>query len=57
MNYHINWPLSEVFYLNKLDHFIKENLKCKYYVRYQDDLIILDYNKDYLKKCWQKIND
>lgn len=57
MNYHINWLLSEVFYLNKLDHFIKENLKCKYYVRYKDDLIILDYNKDYLKKCWQKIND
>ena len=42
--------------MNKLDHFIKENLKCKYYVRYQDDLIILDYNKDYLKDCWQKIN-
>lgn len=25
-----------VFYLNDLDHFIKENLRIKYYVRYQD---------------------
>lgn len=45
-----------IFYLNKLDHFIKEKLKCKYYVRYQDDLIILSNDKDYLKECWQKIN-
>lgn len=26
-----------IFYLNDLDHFIKETLKIKYYVRYQDD--------------------
>jgi len=26
-----------VFYLNDLDHFIKEKLGCKYYVRYMDD--------------------
>lgn len=25
-----------VFYLNEIDHFIKENLKCKYYIRYMD---------------------
>lgn len=25
-----------IFYLNDMDHFIKENLKIKYYVRYQD---------------------
>ena len=26
-----------IFYLNDLDHYIKEELKIKYYVRYQDD--------------------
>ena len=25
-----------IFYLNDMDHFIKEKLKIKYYVRYQD---------------------
>lgn len=25
-----------IFFLNDMDHFIKENLKIKYYVRYQD---------------------
>ena len=36
-----------VFFLNKVDHFIKEVLKCKNYIRYMDDLVIIDtdYNK------------
>ena len=36
-----------VFYLNKVDHFIKEVLGCKNYIRYMDDLVIIDtdYNK------------
>jgi hypothetical protein len=33
------------FYLNDLDHFIKEVLKVKYYVRYVDDMILFDNNK------------
>ena len=39
-----------IFFLNDIDHFIKENLRCKYYVRYMDDLIILDTDKNKLKK-------
>ena len=39
-----------IFYLNKLDHFIVHNLKCKYYVRYMDDFIIMHYDLNYLKK-------
>lgn len=50
-----------IFYLNDVDHFIKENLKCKYYIRYMDDLIILDYDyaklKSYLRLIRAKIND
>ena len=38
-----------VFYLNDLDHFIKEKLGCKYYIRYMDDGIILDSSKERLK--------
>jgi len=28
-------------YLNELDHYIKENLKIKEYIRYMDDFIVL----------------
>lgn len=40
-----------IFYLNDLDHFIKEELKIKYYVRYQDDFLLFHPSKDYLKYC------
>ena len=42
--------LLSIFYLNDLEHYIKENLKIKYYIRYQDDLIIFHHNKDELKE-------
>ena len=45
-----------IFYLNDLDHFIKEKLHIKYYIRYQDDGILLEYNKEYLKYCLDEIS-
>lgn len=44
-----------IFYLNDLDHYIKENLKIKYYVRYQDDFLLFHQSKSYLKFCLEKI--
>ena len=44
-----------IFYLNNLDHYIKEKLRCKYYIRYMDDLVILDDNKDNLIKVFNSI--
>lgn len=44
-----------IFYLNDLDHFIKEELKIKYYIRYQDDFLLIHEDKQYLKKCLEKI--
>lgn len=44
-----------IFYLNDLDHFIKENLKIKYYVRYQDDFMLYHPSKKYLTYCLQEI--
>ncbi|MBI2501557.1 MAG: RNA-directed DNA polymerase, partial [Deltaproteobacteria bacterium] len=37
-------------YLNGLDHFIKERLKCRYYLRYMDDFVIFHDDKNFL---WQ----
>lgn len=37
-------------YLNQLDHFIKEKLKCHYYGRYVDDMIFFHRDKNFLKQ-------
>lgn len=44
-----------IFYLNDLDHFIKEKLHIKYYVRYQDDFVLFHYSKEYLQFCLEEI--
>lgn len=44
-----------IFYLNDIDHYIKENLKYKYYIRYMDDLLIFDTDKDRLKRDFKLI--
>ena len=40
--------LYALIYLNPLDHFIKRNLKVKYYCRYVDDFILFGLNKEKL---------
>lgn len=42
-------------YLNELDHFVKEELHMKYYVRYMDDFVILHHNKVHLHDAWRHI--
>lgn len=37
-------------YLNKLDHFIKEDMGIKYCGRYVDDILIVHRNRNILKK-------
>lgn len=37
-------------YLNELDQYAKHILKCKYYYRYMDDIVILCKNKELAKK-------
>ena len=43
------------FYLNAMDHLIKENLGCKYYIRYVDDFVIFHDDKPYLHKVKRQI--
>ena len=45
------------FYLQKLDHFIKEELRIPYYVRYVDDMILAGPNKRKLHKARLKIQE
>ncbi len=49
--------LLAIYFLNDLDHYIKEKLYCKYYVRYMDDFIIFDHDKEHLKELRKKIEE
>lgn len=41
--------------LDDLDHFIKERLRIKYYVRYMDDFILIHPDREYLMHCYSEI--
>ena len=50
--------LSQLFallYLDQLDHFIKEKLHVKWYIRYMDDVIMICGNKDVLLENYKII--
>ncbi|MFW0862004.1 MAG: reverse transcriptase domain-containing protein [Candidatus Komeilibacteria bacterium] len=43
-------------YMNEFDHFVKHELKVKYYARYTDDFVIIHNDIKYLKGLISKIN-
>ena len=47
--------LIELAVLDDLDHFIKEDLRIKHYVRYMDDMALIHEDREYLKYCWTEI--
>lgn len=44
-------------YLNELDHFVKENLRCRDYIRYCDDFCLFADDKLILRQYQEKINN
>lgn len=40
-----------VFYLDKMDRFVRNELKIPYYSRYMDDFVLIHKDKEYLKNC------
>ncbi len=54
-NYTSQWFAN--FFLQGLDHYIKEKLGVKYYIRYVDDLVLLGSNKKKLHKVRRSISD
>ena len=46
-----------LYYLDRLDRFIKERLKVKYYVRYMDDGVLIHHDKEFLKKALAKMKE
>ena len=44
-------------YLNEADHFAKQVLGCKHYIRYMDDIVIVDTDKKRLREVLKKMDD
>jgi retron-type reverse transcriptase len=42
-------------YLSYLDHFVKEKLQVKHYIRYMDDFLLIHPDKEYLRLCRSEI--
>ena len=42
-------------YMNEFDQFVKHELKAKYYIRYADDFVILERDREKLAKTFQSI--
>lgn len=42
--------------LDEFDHYVKEVLRMKHYVRYNDDFILIHEDKEYLSYCLSEIN-
>lgn len=49
--------IAGVSVLDPLDHYIKEKLHAKFYIRYMDDFLIIHHDKKYLEDCKQKITE
>ncbi|MBM3237241.1 RNA-dependent DNA polymerase [Candidatus Poribacteria bacterium] len=44
-------------YLNELDQYAKHTLKCRYYIRYMDDMVLFDNDKVRLKILGNELSD
>ena len=42
-------------YMNSFDHFVKRELKCRYYIRYVDDFVIFDKDEERLREIKKEI--
>ena len=49
--------IAGISVLSEFDHFVKERLRIKYYVRYMDDFLLIHEDADYLSECKDKINE
>lgn len=47
--------LAGIAMLNPLDHFIKEKLRVKHYIRYMDDFLLFHSDRRFLEECQEQI--
>lgn len=47
--------LVELAVLDDLDHYVKEKMRIRHYVRYMDDFVLIHPDREYLKTCREEI--
>lgn len=47
--------LFSLVFLSAFDHYVKETLRIKHYIRYMDDFVLIDPDKEYLQYCKKEI--
>ena len=47
--------IAGISVLDSMDHFIKEKLRAKMYIRYMDDFLIISNDKEYLESCMHEV--
>ena len=46
--------IAGISMLNGFDHFCKEQLRARFYIRYMDDMLIVWHDREYLEECMEK---
>ena len=49
--------IAGISILDKFDHFVKENLHAKFYIRNMDDFLIISHDKEYLASCKEQMEE
>lgn len=49
--------IAGISVLDKYDHYVKEQLHAKFYIRYMDDFMIISNDKEYLQECLDKTTE
>lgn len=49
--------ITELAVLDDLDHWIKERMRIKHYIRYMDDFILIHHNRSVLEECLKVIRE
>lgn len=49
--------IAGISVLSALDHFIKEQLRIRWYLRYMDDFILIHPDREYLEYCYEEIRE
>lgn len=47
--------LLAIAYLSELDHYIKERLGVRHYLRYSDDIVMIHESKEFLQRTWTDV--
>ena len=49
--------IAGISVLDKFDHYVKEQLHAKFYIRYMDDFLIISESHEYLEECVEKAGE